>query len=94
MWRGLIRATMHASDRSERATHFRFGCPRSRHERAARGQAATCRELTLDDILSDPIVVALMRADGVDAGEFATMVNRVNRHRGVIGHGEGLVHVE
>jgi hypothetical protein len=37
------------------------------------------RELTLKEILSDPIVTALMRADGVDPLELEAMLTRINR---------------
>jgi hypothetical protein len=39
------------------------------------------REPTLKEILSDPIVTALMRADGVDPLELETMLTRINRNR-------------
>jgi hypothetical protein len=38
-------------------------------------------EPTLQEILSDPIVVALMRADGVDPGEIEAMLSRISRGR-------------
>jgi hypothetical protein len=37
------------------------------------------RELTLKEILSDPIVTALMRADCVDPLELEAMLTRINR---------------
>ena len=37
------------------------------------------REPTLKEILSDPIVTALMRADGVDPFELEAMLTRINR---------------
>jgi len=37
------------------------------------------REPTLKEILSDPIVTALMRADGVDPLELEAMLTRINR---------------
>ncbi|HEY6992144.1 MAG TPA: hypothetical protein VH397_00395 [Xanthobacteraceae bacterium] len=40
------------------------------------------REPTLEDILTDPIVVALMDADGVDARELAAMLRDVGRKLG------------
>ena len=36
-----------------------------------------CREATLEEILSDPIVRALMAADGVDHDELEAMLRRV-----------------
>jgi hypothetical protein len=41
------------------------------------------REPMLDEILSDPIVVALMAADGVDPRELEAMVSRVGRCRSI-----------
>jgi len=35
------------------------------------------REPTLEEILSDPIVRAVMQADGVEPGAVATMVRRI-----------------
>lgn len=40
------------------------------------------REPTLEEMLSDPIVVALMDADGVDARELKAMLNDVGRTLG------------
>jgi hypothetical protein len=40
------------------------------------------REPTLEDMLSDPIVVALMDADGVDLHELRTMLNDIGRTLG------------
>jgi carbamoylphosphate synthase small subunit len=40
------------------------------------------REPTLDEMLSDPIVVALMDADGVDARELTAMLRDVGRRLG------------
>ena len=37
------------------------------------------REPTLKEILSDPIVTALMRADGVDPLELEAMLTQINR---------------
>jgi hypothetical protein len=37
------------------------------------------REPTLKEILSDPIVTALMRADGVDPLELEAMLTHINR---------------
>jgi hypothetical protein len=34
-------------------------------------------EPTLDDMLSDPLIAALMRADGVDADELRPALNEV-----------------
>jgi len=36
-----------------------------------------CRETTLEEILSDPIVRDLMQADGVDAVEMEAMLRRI-----------------
>jgi hypothetical protein len=35
------------------------------------------REPTLEDMLSDSIVIALMQADGVDTGKLKVMLNRI-----------------
>jgi hypothetical protein len=34
-------------------------------------------ELTLDDLLTDPIITAMMRADGVDPNELETDLVRI-----------------
>ncbi len=39
------------------------------------------REIDLEDMLSDPIVQALMRADGVDRDAFNDLLTRVARAR-------------
>ncbi|MEA3026953.1 MAG: hypothetical protein QOF91_2238 [Alphaproteobacteria bacterium] len=42
----------------------------------------TCHdEPTLDEILSDPVIEAVMEADGVDPGEVETLVRRVRTAR-------------
>ena len=42
----------------------------------------TCHEEpTLDEILSDPVIEAVMAADGVDPGEVETLVRRVHTAR-------------
>lgn len=41
------------------------------------------REPMLAELLSDPIVVALMAADGVDPREFEAMVSRVGQCRSI-----------
>lgn len=38
-------------------------------------------ELTLDDMLNDPLIGALMRADGVDPGELGAELARVADER-------------
>jgi len=38
-------------------------------------------EPTLQEILSEPIIVALMRADGVDPAELEAMLSRISRRR-------------
>jgi len=38
-------------------------------------------ELTLDDMLNDPLIGAVMRADGVDAGELGAELARVAEER-------------
>jgi hypothetical protein len=38
-------------------------------------------EIDLKDMLSDPIVQAVMRADGIDRGEFDDLLTRVARAR-------------
>jgi hypothetical protein len=43
-----------------------------------------CREPTLEEILSDPIVTALMRADSVDPRELGAMLGRIAE--GLIGN--------
>lgn len=73
MWRELI-AAMRTPDETADARHCRL-----RHRDATR--ATTCREPTLTDLLADPIVEALMRADGVNAYEVATMISRVSDRR-------------
>jgi hypothetical protein len=40
-----------------------------------------CREPSLQDILSDPIVKAVIDADGVDTGELDAMLRCVARKR-------------
>ena len=35
------------------------------------------REPTLEEMLSDPIVIAVMQADGVDTGKLKVMLNRI-----------------
>ena len=38
----------------------------------------TCHdELTLDDMLTDPLIETLMRADGVDAGELRPALSEI-----------------
>jgi len=39
----------------------------------------SCRELKLSTILSDPLVRAVMAADGIDPGQFADMLCDVAR---------------
>jgi hypothetical protein len=39
------------------------------------------REPTLEEILSDPIVEAVMRADSVDSGELAGMLSKIADER-------------
>ena len=73
MWRELI-AGMRNPQETADAGHCR-----RRHRDATR--ATTCREPTLTDILADPIVEALMRADGVNAYEVATIISRVSDRR-------------
>jgi|tagenome__1003787_1003787.scaffolds.fasta_scaffold20117898_2 hypothetical protein len=42
----------------------------------------TCHEEpTLDEMLSDPVIEAVMAADGVDAGDVETLVRRVRTAR-------------
>jgi hypothetical protein len=42
----------------------------------------TCHEEpTLDEMLSDPVIEAVMAADGVDPGEVETLVRRVRTAR-------------
>ena len=52
------------------------------------------REPTLDDILSDPIIVALMRADGVDVLELTAMLDRVNHHRSATRRNERVLEAD
>jgi hypothetical protein len=73
MWRELIAAMRNPQETAD-ARHCRRW-----HRDATR--ATTCREPTLTDLLADPIVEALMRADGVNAYEVATMISRVNGDR-------------
>jgi hypothetical protein len=40
-----------------------------------------CREPSLDDIMSDPIVKAVIDADGVDTDELSAMLRRVAHAR-------------
>jgi hypothetical protein len=40
-----------------------------------------CREPSLEDILSDPIIKAVIDADGVDAGELDAMLRCIARKR-------------
>ena len=83
---------MRTSQKPERATRVRGR--EDATQATARRQATTCREPTLDDILADPIVVALMRADGVDAYELAAMLSRVGGHRSVTRSREPFAPVE
>jgi hypothetical protein len=50
-----------------------------------RMEMTDCRELTLVDILADPVVHAVMDADGVDRGELAQSLGEtaraLRRHR-------------
>lgn len=39
----------------------------------------SCPEPTIDDLLDDPIVRALMEADGVEREDFGRRLRRVNR---------------
>jgi hypothetical protein len=48
-----------------------------------------CREPSLDDILSDPIVKAVIDADGVDANELNAMLRRVAHRRRSAQHRSG-----
>ena len=42
----------------------------------------TCHEEpTLDEMLSDPVIEAVMEADGVDPGEVETLLRRVRTAR-------------
>lgn len=41
-----------------------------------------CREITLDEILADPIVLLVMAADGIDPAEFESNLRAVKRDRG------------
>ena len=41
-----------------------------------------CREPSLQDILSDPIIQAVISADGVDPGELDAMLRQVAQKRG------------
>src|SRR5262249_56581156 len=45
-----------------------------------------CREATLEEIFSDPIVRALMEADGVDPDELEAMLRQVARHLRIARH--------
>ena len=45
--------------------------------------ASSCQEPTLEEILSDPITRAVMRADGVDQHQFGAMLRRVAAARRV-----------
>jgi hypothetical protein len=38
-----------------------------------------CREITLDEILADPIVLMVMAADGIDPAEFESNLRAVRR---------------
>lgn len=94
MWRAFIDAATCTSDLSERTARLRSDCSHgSRHERPAE-QAMSGREPTLDDILSDPIVLALMRADGVEVLELTAMLSRVNHHRSAARQNEQLLKVD
>ena len=73
MWRELIAAMRNPNETAS------AGYCRWRHRDATR--ATACREPTLTDLLADPIVEALMRADGVNAYEVATMISRVSDKR-------------
>jgi len=42
-----------------------------------------CREPTLDEILSDPIVEAVMQADAVDPKALRALLDKVAQARGV-----------
>jgi len=44
--------------------------------------------------LSDPIVLALMRADGVDVLELTAMLSRVNHHRSAARQNERLLEAD
>jgi hypothetical protein len=39
-------------------------------------------ELTLDEMLNDPLIEAVMRADGVDAGQLGEELARIAEDRG------------
>lgn len=43
------------------------------------------REIDLKDMLSDPIVQAVMRADGIDRDEFDALLASIARVRGTAG---------
>jgi hypothetical protein len=43
--------------------------------------ASVCREPTLAEMLADPIVKAVMRADAVDAEEIEALFGRLRRDR-------------
>jgi hypothetical protein len=53
------------------------------HERATSGGG---HEPTREELLSDPITVALMAADGVDPGALEAMLNRVGQCRSSARH--------
>lgn len=40
-----------------------------------------CREPTLDEILSDSVIKAVMRADAVDPGELRALLDKVGQVR-------------
>jgi len=49
------------------------------------------REPTLGDILSEPIVEAVMQADGVDPQELKAMLTRIARNRSAVDRGSPAV---
>ena len=48
---------------------------------ASAGAASAFGEPTLADMLSDPVIQAVMRADAVDPAELRALLDRVRRER-------------
>jgi len=66
-----------------------FRCP-DNVELAPHGGRAATAEATLEEMLSDCIVTALMRADGVDRQELEAMLGWVSQRRRLIRDHEEL----
>jgi hypothetical protein len=84
MWREWIGAPTCDARNPEPTPRPLFVCAHDGRYRLAGHERATSgggHEPTREELLSDPIIVALMAADGVDPGALEAMLNRVGQCR-------------